>query len=776
MKKILFLITTLLISFIGISQTNISDYERQVIVAPTKGSDRELVKLFEENNVTISYKYDGLGWFVIKLPDNETQDSFINKFKTSHLIKNIYKDEFMEYSKEYIPNDVSFITQWHLKQTSDKDIDADLAWDSIPLNNGPVTVAVFDGGIDITHEDLIGNIVTPFNAVTNLPSNGELISAQYDRHGTACSGTIAAVTNNGVGVASVGNNKVKVMPVNIMLYVTAGGQFGTTATIQLNAINAAMVNNCVAISMSYSGTLYSQAINDAFVEAKTNGRDGKGLFICASTGNSYSSTATPYPANYAAVYGIGATSSTDLRAVFSNYGNIVDIAAPGSSIQTTDVTGANGYTGGNYASVSGTSFSCPITAGAGALLIYKNPNLTEEEVMAVLAQTADKVGNYTYSFNSNYSYSTRCVELGYGRINLASAINAISSTDNPIDNPTDQHNFLLLNCSVSNLTPTIGSSITISTTQKTLYPNLPIENPILQYRLSNDNVWSNDDIIIGTDTSSLGNGVELENEMIEFIIPNLTSTGTKYILIRANYDNSVSELISVDNTCSVIITVANPGSDGLDLRAFWLSNSLTTCGNNTSIAQGAVGTTSFRFQNMGVIPINNFTAKVYWENCPWAGLPSTFNCVVSSVNYTNSAPFYFQPLQPNALTGTWQFTTCLANCGPSNNPYTVLNIGETKNLVIEIVTVNGNLGDDYSGNNFAYLPVTRISCGAAIVNGELITFEPDEEKLDNEVIVHTYTITGMCVDNTPYDQLASGIYIVTTTFPDGSVEVRKFFK
>jgi subtilisin family serine protease len=182
--------------------------------------------------------------------------------------------------RDYVPNDTQFIYSWHLKQSNDIDIDADEAWDLVPSTNPTVTVAMFDGGLDLTHPDLIGNTESPFNAVngtTSIP----YVNAD-DKHGTACSGTIAAVTNNGIGVSSVGNNKVKVMPVNIMSQVFAGGSFSTSDVIQINAVNASMANpTCVAIAMSYGGSSYSSALDAAFNAARTTARGGKGMIVVA---------------------------------------------------------------------------------------------------------------------------------------------------------------------------------------------------------------------------------------------------------------------------------------------------------------------------------------------------------------------------------------------------------------------------------------------------------------------------------------------------------------
>jgi hypothetical protein len=760
MKKFLMLPLLFLFSLVGMSQNyDLSkNVDKRVIIAPKEHSEQKLIEFISSQNLKLVLEYDQLNWYLVELPQNVSQNEFIRKTKNVDFIKSVYKDEVMEYKREIITNDPQLGSQWYLKQVSDKDIDADLAWDSVPANNVPTKVAVFDGGNDVSHEDLLGNIVTPFNAVSNSYSNGELVDPFNDRHGTACSGTIAAVCNNGVGVASVGYNKVKVMPINIMTFITSGGSFGTTSAIQINAINAAIAQGCVAISMSYGGGSYAQVLNDAFIQAKNQAREAKGLFICASTGNGSSGTITQYPASYSAVYGIGATTSSDLRAGFSNFGNIVDISAPGASILTTDLTGANGYNAGNYASVSGTSFSCPITAAAGALILYRNPNLTEAQVMAILASTAEKVGGYAYTFNASYPLATRSNELGYGRINLYEALKITPLVGNPIITPpTPEHNVVVYNCSVNNTAPLLGSNLVITTFQKTTAPTLSQIMPKVQYRLSNDNVWSSDDIVIGTDTSSLGNGVEFEIETITYTLPTNISTGGKYILMRGNFDGAVSESTTIDNTCSVYIVVSNPGSTGVDLQAFWLNQSLITCNNTTGSA------TRFRFRNTGAVPIVSYTYKVTWENCPQVGWPSYYSCTVSS-----GPTFPDNPINPNGFSTTFQFNTCIGSCGLASNPFTLIPLNTTKNLVLEILTVNGQSGDSFLGNNIAYFPVTRISCATNTTNGEELTDEP--ELIEPNIKI--YTVTGALLDINRIEELSTGIYIVKFIYPDRTETVK----
>lgn len=746
MKKFLILTLMMISTIVGYGQNlDLSkNVDRRVIIAPKEQSEQKVKEFISSQNLKLVLEYDQLNWYLVELPQGVSQNEFIRKAKSLKFNGSVYKDEVMEYKRDYIPNDTQFGNQWHLRQITDRDIDADSAWDEIPTNNIPTIVAVFDGGVDITHEDLTGNLVQPFNAVTNLPSNGELVDPVNDRHGTACSGTIAAVTNNNRGVSSVGNNKVLVKSINIMTSITSGGSFGTSTSIQINAINAAIADGCVAISMSYGGASYSAALEAAFTQAKTQARNNKGLFICASTGNNSSGTITQYPASYTSVYGIGATTSTDLRAGFSNFGNIVDISAPGAAILTTDLTGSTGYNGGNYASVSGTSFSCPITAAAGALILYKNPSLTESQVMSILAQTAQKVGGYTYSFNPNYPASTRSNELGYGRINLNNALKLTPLVGNPIlTPPSDFHNISLTNASLSSSSPNLGSVVTITVTQRTDTPNLNQVQSKLRYVLSSDNVWSADDLIIGSDTSTLGGGITSEIETIDFTIPSNLPSGTRFILIRANFDNAVSEYISFDNNVSLAVALVNPGATGLDLTALWNTTQVTTC--NSSLG----GQVSSRFRNTGQIPINTFSFRWRWQDCA-----TTNGCLVSSLSESIVTTILGSPVQPNALTTSFTFGFSI----------TSIPVNSSRVLLCEILTVNGLPSDDFTGNNIVAVTINRISCTAS-VNGVNENEDTYTVKVETPKI-QIYTITGMPLDEKDINALPHGMYVVHYIYSD----------
>ena len=195
MKKLSIFILFILSVTLGYGQRNlITNANRQIIIEPRRGSESVTESFIEGNFAKVVLKLDQLGWYIIELPANSNQDKFISNCKGFSFIKNAWKDEVIEMNRDYIPNDTEFSSCWHLKQSNDVDIDADEAWDLLPSNNPYVTVAVFDGGLDLTHPDLIGNTDSPFDAVFSTNTSNYVNS--YDKHGTACSRTIAAVTNN----------------------------------------------------------------------------------------------------------------------------------------------------------------------------------------------------------------------------------------------------------------------------------------------------------------------------------------------------------------------------------------------------------------------------------------------------------------------------------------------------------------------------------------------------------------------------------------------------
>lgn len=139
-----------------------------------------------------------------------------------------------------------------------------------------------------------------------------------------------------------------------------------------------------------------------------------GVTFAVAAGNGDADTVTDFPSSCNHVLAVGATTNTDTRATFSNWGSFVDISAPGLSILST-------FPSGIYVNESGTSMASPHVAGAAALLLAKDPNLTPDQIEAYLENNADQLT--TDKFIGN-------------RLNLFKSLSAVGMTPTPTSIPT----------------------------------------------------------------------------------------------------------------------------------------------------------------------------------------------------------------------------------------------------------------------------------------------------------------------------------------------------
>ncbi|PKO21351.1 MAG: hypothetical protein CVU38_15120 [Chloroflexi bacterium HGW-Chloroflexi-1] len=273
-------------------------------------------------------------------------------------------------------------------------IKANLAWD-LGRGSGDVVVAVVDSGVDFAHPDLAGSLwvnadETPGNGVDDDGNgyvddvsgwdfvNHDNLPADDLGHGTHVSGIAAATTNNGVGVAGIAGG-VKVLPVKVL---NSSNQ-GTWADIAQGIIYAAD-QGVRAINLSLGSTSYSNTVLKAIQYAQSHG-----VLVIAAAGNNGAEQLF-YPAAYAGVLAIAATSPGGARWSLSNYGSFVDLAAPGVTVYSTCWTATAGSI---YQFMSGTSMATPMVTGVAALLWSINPALTATEVSDFLTQSATDLGD-----------------------------------------------------------------------------------------------------------------------------------------------------------------------------------------------------------------------------------------------------------------------------------------------------------------------------------------------------------------------------------------------
>ncbi|QLC72303.1 S8 family serine peptidase [Pseudomonas sp. LPB0260] len=285
------------------------------------------------------------------------------------------------------PNDSRYNEQWHYFEAT-AGINAPTAWDR--STGSGVVVAVLDTGIT-NHPDLNANVIAGYDMISDTtvandgngrdadPSDpGDWTTGQCGTpsdsswHGTHVAGTVAAVTNNGLGVAGVAYN-AKIMPVRVL--GTCGGYTsdiadgivwasgGSVSGVPTTSTPAKVINMSLGGSGSCSMTTQN-AINSAV---------GRGSTVVVAAGNSNANAANFNPANCNNVITVAATTRSGSRSSFSNYGSVVDVAAPGSGILSTLNSGSTTPGSASYAAYNGTSMAAPHVAGVVALMQAATP-------------------------------------------------------------------------------------------------------------------------------------------------------------------------------------------------------------------------------------------------------------------------------------------------------------------------------------------------------------------------------------------------------------------
>jgi thermitase len=306
------------------------------------------------------------------------------------------------------PNDRYFGSDWAWSTLS-----AVAGWSVYPGaydSSGGATIAVVDTGVDASHPDLSGRILTSAgaNCVTTSGACTADPAADDNGHGTHVAGIAAAATNNTIGVAGTAFD-AQVIPVKVL---NSSG-YGSYAAIT-NGIVWAAQHGARVINLSIGGTIYSQTVCDAVEEARA-----EGAVVVAAAGN-FATSVPSMPAGCPGAVGVAATDQHDQPASFSDYGAPdVFVSAPGVSIFST-------YAGGGYATMSGTSMAAAFVSGLASQLIGQLPQRTPDDVARLLATTSDKVGSSPYGADP-YGTCTGCTwsaSFGYGRIDLQRALAA----------------------------------------------------------------------------------------------------------------------------------------------------------------------------------------------------------------------------------------------------------------------------------------------------------------------------------------------------------------
>jgi thermitase len=303
-----------------------------------------------------------------------------------------YVEPNMKVQCQFVPNDPLWSLQWGPKK-----IQADWAWNTT-VGSSSVLVAVLDTGIDYNHPDLAANYV-PLGY--NWAYNNSDPKDDFG-HGTHCAGIIAAELNNSIGIA--GMAQVHIMAEKVL----DSGGYGYEDWVANGIIHATDMGANI-ISMSFGGYGDSELIHDAVKYAYS-----AGVMLVAAAGNDHTDTKS-YPAAYPEVVSVAATDQNDNPAYFSNFGDWIELAAPGVDIYSTMPTyqvtlNYYGYSM-NYTSLSGTSMACPHVSGLAALVLSLYSQKSRDWRRVWLRYTADDLG--APGFDMYY---------GYGRIDARNAV------------------------------------------------------------------------------------------------------------------------------------------------------------------------------------------------------------------------------------------------------------------------------------------------------------------------------------------------------------------
>ncbi|MCC4598764.1 S8 family peptidase [Xanthomonas melonis] len=301
------------------------------------------------------------------------------------------------------PNDARLSEQWAFG-TTNAGLNIRSAWDKSTGAN--VVVAVIDTGIT-SHPDLNANILPGYDFISdaatardgngrdsNPADEGDWNStsgcpvSNSSWHGTHVAGTVAAVTNNGVGVAGTAFN-AKVVPVRVL--GRCGGSLSdiSDAIIWSSGGSVSGVpanpNPAEVINMSLGGT----GACSVTMQNAINGAVSRGTTVVVAAGNSSANVSTALPANCNNVVAVAATTSAGAKASYSNFGAGIDVSAPGSAVLSTLNSGTTTPGSASYASYNGTSMAAPHVAGVVALVQSVAPTaLTPAAVETLLKNTA----------------------------------------------------------------------------------------------------------------------------------------------------------------------------------------------------------------------------------------------------------------------------------------------------------------------------------------------------------------------------------------------------
>ncbi len=349
----------------------------QLIAKTTPGAtDTDLAAAYTDLGATVIESIPEIQSTVLQVGTGRIEE-VARDISSDPLFESVHKNYF--YDLQARPNDANFARQDHLTI-----INAQSAWDT-STGDDNVLIAVLDTGIETSHPDLEDKLTAGYNAHDDDNDTSDVMG-----HGTAVAGTVAALSNNRIGVSGVAWDN-PILPVRIS--DARGRASGRTIA---KAIIWATDRGAKVINISFA-----PIAGDRTIQAATQYAYANGAIVVIASGNNGRELKSQ---GYETALFIGATQNARSLAEFSNTGPYMDLVAPGVNIRTTLIDET-------YGNISGTSFASPIVAGVAALVYSVNPDLRPSTVQNILFDTATDLG--TRGWDESY---------GFGMVDAAAAV------------------------------------------------------------------------------------------------------------------------------------------------------------------------------------------------------------------------------------------------------------------------------------------------------------------------------------------------------------------
>jgi serine protease len=384
---------------------------------------------------SVVHRNDRLRYLAVKFRDESSATAESPGAERLREIPGVkYVEENATHETFLEPNDTLYDDQY-----APQLVNAPQAWDST-LGSDDVTIAIIDQGVKYDHEDLRSRFgADKGRDFVDNDSDPMPDHMTYEYHGTHVAGIASGTTNNGTGIAGMSNST--------LLSARALSEQGTGSTADIaDAIQWAGDQGADLINMSLGGGGYQQTMKNAVSYALDRGT----LSICAA-GNDGSQDVS-YPAAYVECVAVSAIDENENLAYFSNYGQEIDVAAPG-----VDVLSCSTRNGG-YELLSGTSMASPATTGVAALGLATHPGWGPAELRSNLKSTAVDIG-------------LPGIKQGGGRVDAANLVD-IGGGNQPPTAAID----------VSETEPDVGETVTFDASGST-----DPDGTIVEYR------WEDDD-------------------------------------------------------------------------------------------------------------------------------------------------------------------------------------------------------------------------------------------------------------------------------------------